>query len=186
METSHCSPSFQLTLPLSTRAMIPTVKLNFITSNKNKLAEVKAILGNVVEIDSQAIEVPEIQGSIEEIAKEKARRAAEEIGGPVLTEDTALGFRALKGLPGAYIKHFLSALGHDGLNKMLDSFEDRSAEAVCTFAFCRGPGEEPILFQGRTEGIIVRPRGPLNFGWDPIFEHNGMTYAEMDKEEKVR
>ncbi|KAF4212350.1 hypothetical protein CNMCM5878_001283 [Aspergillus fumigatiaffinis] len=166
--------------------MTTTAKLNFITGNKNKLTEVKAILGNVVEIDSQAIEVPEIQGSIEEIAKEKARRAAEEIGGPVLTEDTALGFRALKGLPGAYIKHFLSALGHDGLNKMLDSFEDRSAEAVCTFAFCRGPGEEPILFQGRTEGIIVRPRGPLNFGWDPIFEHNGMTYAEMDKEEKNR
>lgn len=59
--------------------MITTAKLNFITGNKNKLAEVKAILGNVVEIDSQAIEVPEIQGSIEEIAKEKARRAAEEV-----------------------------------------------------------------------------------------------------------
>lgn len=34
---------------------------------------------------------------------------------------------------------------------MVDSFEDRTAEAVCTFAFCRGPGSEPILFQGRTE-----------------------------------
>lgn len=34
---------------------------------------------------------------------------------------------------------------------MVDSFEDRTAEAVCTFAFCRGPGTEPILFQGRTE-----------------------------------
>lgn len=42
-------------------------------------------------------------------------------------------------------------LGHEGLNKMLDGFEDRTAEAVCTFAFCRGPGEEPIIFQGRTE-----------------------------------
>jgi inosine triphosphate pyrophosphatase len=59
--------------------MTTTAKLNFITGNKNKLTEVKAILGNVVEIDSQAIEVPEIQGSIEEIAKEKARRAAEEV-----------------------------------------------------------------------------------------------------------
>jgi inosine triphosphate pyrophosphatase len=59
--------------------MITTAKLNFVTSNKNKLAEVRAILGNVVEIDSQAIEVPEIQGSIEEIAKDKARRAAEEV-----------------------------------------------------------------------------------------------------------
>ena len=48
-------------------------------------------------------------------------------------------------------KYFLNALGHEGLNKMLDGFDDRSAEAVCTFGFCRGPGEEPILFQGRTE-----------------------------------
>lgn len=48
-------------------------------------------------------------------------------------------------------KSFLDALGHEGLNKIIDSFEDRTAEAVCTFAFCRGPGAEPILFQGRTE-----------------------------------
>lgn len=33
---------------------------------------------------------------------------------------------------------------------MLDSFDDRSAEAVCTFAFSNGPGEEPLIFQGRT------------------------------------
>ncbi|CAG7920008.1 unnamed protein product [Penicillium olsonii] len=156
-------------------------KLNFITGNKNKLLEVRAILGNVIEVDSQAVEVPEIQGTIEEIAKEKAKRAAEAINGPALTEDTALEFRALKGLPGPYIKHFMEALGHEGLNKMLDGFEDRTAEAVCTFAFCRGPGEEPIIFQGRTEA------SPTNFGWDPIFEYDGkQTYAEMDKEAKVR
>ncbi|CAG7935360.1 unnamed protein product [Penicillium nalgiovense] len=178
-------------------------KLNFITGNKNKLLEVRAILGKVIEVDNQEVDVPEIQGTIEEIAKEKARRAAEAINGPALTEDTALEFHALKGLPGPYIKSFMEKLGHDGLNKMLDGFEDRTAEAVCTFAFCRGPGEEPIVFQGRTEvrqiqpfqtlyksnfdvqGAIVRPRGPANFGWDPIFEYDGkQTYAEMDKEEK--
>lgn len=54
-------------------------KLNFITGNKNKLLEVRAILGNVIEVDNQAVEVPEIQGTIEEIAKEKARRAAEAV-----------------------------------------------------------------------------------------------------------
>ncbi|KAJ5610078.1 hypothetical protein N7510_006797 [Penicillium lagena] len=161
-------------------------KLNFITGNQNKLAEVRAILGSVIEVDSQAVDVPEIQGTIEDIAKEKARRAAEAINGPALTEDTALEFHALKGLPGPYIKSFLDTLGHEGLNKILDSFDDRGAEAVCTFAFCRGPGEEPILFQGRTKGAIVRPRGPANFGWDPIFEHEGKTYAEMEKEEKNR
>lgn len=52
-------------------------------------------------------------------------------------------------------KFFMENVGHEGLNKMLDGFEDRTAEAVCTFAFCRGPGEEPILFQGRTEVRLV-------------------------------
>ncbi|KAJ5540631.1 Inosine triphosphate pyrophosphatase [Penicillium pulvis] len=159
-------------------------KLNFITGNKNKLSEVRAILGNVIEVDSQAVDVPEIQGTIEEIAKEKARRASEAINGPALTEDTALEFHALKGLPGPYIKSFLESVGNEGLNKMLDGFEDRTAEAVCTFAFCRAPGTEPLIFQGRTRGTIVRPRGPTNFGWDPIFEYEGKTYAEMDKEAK--
>lgn len=53
--------------------------LNFITGNKNKLAEVKAILGNIVEVQNRAIDVPEIQGTPEEIAREKCRRAAEEV-----------------------------------------------------------------------------------------------------------
>ncbi|KAJ5373597.1 Ham1-like protein [Penicillium concentricum] len=159
-------------------------KLNFITGNQNKLREVRDILGKVIEVDNQEVDVPEIQGTIEEIAKEKARRAAEAINGPALTEDTALEFHALKGLPGPYIKYFMENVGHEGLNKMLDGFEDRTGEAVCTFAFCRGPGEEPIVFQGRTEGTIVRPRGPAKFGWDAIFEYNGKTYAEMDKDEK--
>lgn len=59
--------------------MSRVTKLNFITGNKNKLAEVRAILGNVIEVDNQAVDVPEIQGTIEEIAREKCRRAAEAV-----------------------------------------------------------------------------------------------------------
>ena len=62
-------------------------KLNFITGNSNKLAEVRAILGSVIEVENQAINVPEIQGTIEEIAKEKARRAAEAVCCPSLISD---------------------------------------------------------------------------------------------------
>ena len=58
----------------------------------------------------------------------------------------------------------MQAVGHDGLNKMLDGFGDRSATAVCTFAFSAGPGQKPILFQGKTMGKIVPPRGPPYFG----------------------
>jgi inosine triphosphate pyrophosphatase len=182
-------------------------EINFITGNKNKLAETEKILGGIVKVQSRAIEdIPEIQGTSDEIALDKCRRAAEavrssnlcrswswtilevalttqtmqkkliytntiQVGGPVLTEDSALEFNALKGLPGPYMyvalkllclfvcwwikktrsKWFLGAIGLDGLNKLLDPYTDKSAEAVCTFAFSEGPGAEPKLFQGRTQ-----------------------------------
>ncbi|KAK7708491.1 nucleoside triphosphate pyrophosphohydrolase ham1 [Diaporthe eres] len=158
--------------------------VNFITGNKNKLGEVKAILEPTIEVRSQALDLIEVQGTLEEVTIAKCKSAAEQIGGPVLVEDTCLCFDALKGLPGPYIKWFMKDLGHEGLNNLLVAYEDKGAKAVCTFGFSQGPGHEPILFQGVTQGRIVPARGPANFGWDPIFEYDGQTYAEMDKAEK--
>ncbi|KAI9757871.1 MAG: nucleoside triphosphate pyrophosphohydrolase ham1 [Chaenotheca gracillima] len=158
--------------------------LNFITGNKNKLIEVRDILGDTVTLDSQALDLVEIQGTIEEISSDKCRRAVDAVKGPVLVEDTCLCFKALKELPGPYVKWFLQALGTEGLNNLLAAYDDKSAQAVCTFAYSAGPGHEPIIFQGRTDGKIVPPRGPANFGWDPCFEYEGKTYAEMTKTEK--
>ena len=55
-----------------------------------------------------------------------------------MVEDTSLCFNACGGLPGPYIKWFLAKLGHDGLNRMLAGFEDKSAYAQCIFAFTPG------------------------------------------------
>lgn len=54
--------------------------LNFITGNANKLAEVKAILGDAVSLTSKAVDLPEIQGSIEEISIAKCKSAADSVG----------------------------------------------------------------------------------------------------------
>lgn len=101
----------------------------------------------------------------------------------------------------------MEKLEPEGLHKLLTGWEDKSAKAVCTLAFSEGQDSEPLIFQGITEvinsnqiivplssliininfkGIIVEPRGPRDFGWDPIFQPNGynLTYAEMPKEEK--
>lgn len=52
--------------------------LNFITGNANKLREVKEILSvTPVEIRSQNVDVPELQGTIEEISTAKCRAAAD-------------------------------------------------------------------------------------------------------------
>ena len=52
---------------------------------------------------------------------------------------------------------------------MLSGFSDKTAYAQCIFAYCAGPDEEPETFIGRCDGTIVSPRGPTDFGWDPIF-----------------
>lgn len=57
-------------------AIMPPVELHFITGNANKLAEVQAILGDVVPLKSRSLDILEIQGTMEDISKDKARRAA--------------------------------------------------------------------------------------------------------------
>ncbi|KAJ3038321.1 nucleoside triphosphate pyrophosphohydrolase ham1 [Rhizophlyctis rosea] len=161
--------------------------LVFVTGNANKLREVQAILSSTpVTLTSHKLDLPEVQGTTADVAIAKCREAARILNGPALTEDTALSFTALNGLPGPYIKWFLDSLGHEGLNKMLAGFEDKGATAICTFAYCAGPGKDVVLFEGKTEGRIVPARGPKDFGWDPVFQPDGFeeTYAEMPKETK--
>ncbi|KAK7047444.1 nucleoside triphosphate pyrophosphohydrolase ham1 [Paramarasmius palmivorus] len=162
---------------------------SFVTGNANKLKEVKEILSDgphPVEIDAQSLDIDEIQGSTQEVAIAKCRKAAELLNGPCITEDTALCFEALNGLPGPYIKYFLKELGHEGLNNLLVGFSTKKAWALCTFAYSDGPGTDPILFEGRTDGSIVPARGPGVFGWDAVFEPTGtgLTYAEMPSDQK--
>lgn len=58
-------------------------QLNFITGNKNKLSVVKAILGDTVSLQSQSLDLVEIQGTIEEISVDKCRRAADAVRLPI-------------------------------------------------------------------------------------------------------
>jgi inosine triphosphate pyrophosphatase len=50
--------------------------IHFVTGNPRKFAEAEAILGNYVHLRHYFIELPEIQGSLEEIARDKCRSAA--------------------------------------------------------------------------------------------------------------
>eukprot|EP00842_Homolaphlyctis_polyrhiza_P003769 jgi/Hompol1/4393/HPOL_007082-RA len=160
--------------------------VTFVTGNAKKLREVQAIVGNETALASKSLDLPELQGSTQQVAAAKAQAAAAAVGGAVLTEDTCLCFDALGGLPGPYIRWFLSAVGPTGLHTMLAGFDNKRASALCTFAYCE-PGSEPVLFEGRTYGSIVSPRGPPeSFGWDPVFQPDGFdqTYAEMSLELK--
>ena len=46
---------------------------------------------------------------------------------------------------------FISPSCHAGLNNLLSAYEDKSAVAVCTFAFSPGKCGDVLLFRGETE-----------------------------------
>ena len=98
-----------------------------------------------IEIKVIPIDLMEIQGTSQQIAKHKCMTAYEYLrNNPpqhhekqgeeqfyVLTEDTGLSFDALGGgLPGPYIKWFLQAMGNEGLCRMLDGFKT-DEESAC-------------------------------------------------------
>lgn len=76
--------------------------ITFVTGNAKKLEELVAILGEKFprKVVSRKIDLPELQGEIDEIALKKCKEAAKQVDGPVLVEDTCLCFDALEGLPG--------------------------------------------------------------------------------------
>ncbi len=69
-------------------------------------------------------------------------------------------------LSGPYVKWFLAKIGPEGLYNLLQNWEDKSAYALCVFAYSEGIGKEVHIFSGRTDGSIVNPRGTQDFGWD--------------------
>ena len=161
------------------------MKAIFVTSNEHKRREAAEILG--LELEDAAPEVPEIQAlEVAEVAKAKALAAYEALGSPeypVLVEDSGLVVEAWNGLPGAFTKWFVQALGNEGLLRMLPPDADRAARAVCSVAVVDGSSGEAVrVFLGEAPGSLAsEPRGEGGFGWDPIFIPDGssLTYAQM-------
>lgn len=69
-------------------------RILFVTGNANKLKEVRSILlasstgagAAPFEVDSQDLDVPEVQGTTQEVATAKVKAAAEIVNGPCITE----------------------------------------------------------------------------------------------------
>ncbi|HVV15070.1 MAG TPA: non-canonical purine NTP pyrophosphatase [Candidatus Paceibacterota bacterium] len=159
-------------------------KLTFITGNAGKAKYLSEHFH--MPVDHIKLDLKEIQSlSLREVVEDKARRAYDIVKAPVLVEDVSLVFAGLKQLPGPLIKWFLETLGNEGLCRLADSLNDRSALAEVEFAICDETGVH--TFGGSIEGTIAEsPKGEMGFGWDPIFIPKGYdkTWAEMSDEEK--
>lgn len=162
----------------------------FITGNQAKADYLAKWLGQPIE--HQKVDLEEIQSlDPREVVEDKARRAYEMVGKPVLVEDVQLSFNALGGkLPGTYIKWFLEEMGNEGLVKMLNAFDDRTATASIMYGLF--DGNELHTFEGKKHGHITTELPKTdNDGWHGSKSWNfgfipdgaTKTYAEMTDEE---
>jgi XTP/dITP diphosphohydrolase len=161
--------------------------IRFVTSNEGKADEAREYLDDVERVD---YDYTEIQGDLATVAAEGAREAFEALGGvdPVLVDDAGLFVRALDGFPGPYSSYVEDTLGVDRVWRLCEAEDDRRAHFRTVLAYAHRPDDADDVqietFEGSVPGTIVAPRGDGGFGYDPIFEHDGTTMAEMSTAEK--
>jgi len=175
------------------------------TSNKGKLAELRALLADLpIELVALADALPRRIDIVEdgitfaENARKKARIVAEATAMPTLADDSGLEVDALDGRPGVRSARFAGERATDAENngKLLADLAalgdgvPRTARFRCCIVF-HDPTkpESPRLADGVCEGkIAASPRGNLGFGYDPIFvvadSAAGLTMAELPEDEK--
>jgi XTP/dITP diphosphohydrolase len=161
------------------------VKLHVVTSNAGKAREVAAFFRGILEVDHLPLECPEFRDDdVGVIATEKARFAYETVGEPLIVDDTAFSVVALNGFPGPYAAYVLGTIGIPGILRLMEGAGDRRAYFETAIAYAAEDGIR--VFRGRVDGIIVEPRGSEGFGYDPIFEVDGRTFAEIPLDEKAQ
>jgi XTP/dITP diphosphohydrolase len=159
-----------------------------VTQNKHKLAELTPLFKEYdLPFETTDLEKLEIRSdNVEEIAEAAARYAYMTLGRPVVLDDTGFFVSALKDFPGAYAAFVLKSIGYEGILKLLEGVENRTARFVTAVGFC--DGTHLRTFVGEMRGSISqRPSGSEGFGYDPIFIPDGFTktYAELSFEEKI-
>jgi XTP/dITP diphosphohydrolase len=171
------------------------MKIIFASNNKNKIREIKHVLGNSFTLLSlndinMEEDIPENEPTLEGNALLKARHIFMATGMDVFADDTGLEVEALDGLPGVHSARFAgenkdSGANIDKLLALLGTSVNRNAKFRTVIALIIDSKE--YLFEGTVSGkIINEKRGTEGFGYDSVFIPEGkkLTFAEMDLDEK--
>lgn len=169
----------------------------FASANRNKLAEVRKILGpqfNVILPEDLGFdgEIPETCETVRGNSGQKARFVWDLFGKPCFSDDTGLEVDALGGAPGVYSARYAGIPSNpaNNIKKLLHELEGvpaerRTARFRCVVSYIEKG--ELIQFEGICEGHInFAPVEGGGFGYDPVFvaEGYGCTLAELTMEEK--
>lgn len=169
-------------------------ELVFATNNAHKLAEVRAILGDRLNIKSLRdigcdVDIPETGSTLQENAGIKSKYVVEHYDIDCFADDSGLEVDALNGEPGVYSARYSGSRDmEENISCLLEKLDDelnRKARFKTVISLILDGRE--YLFEGKIEGEILHKKtGTKGFGYDPIFVPDGYSksFAEMDPNEK--
>lgn len=156
----------------------------FATSNQEKIQIAQTVCADEgVTVQPVALEIDEIQGEDPEtIVRDKALRAYEQLGMPVVVSDDTWDIPALKGFPGAYMKSINYWFAPDDFLRLMNGVEDRKIILHQYLAYTDGNVTE--VFKNDIPGqIISEARGKSekspNMTVTVLDSDNGKTIAEV-------
>lgn len=169
--------------------------LIFATNNKNKVKEIRTVIGskfNIISLEEAGIniDIPEPHNTIEENAVEKSSFIFNLTGKDCFGEDTGLEVEALNGEPGVKSARYAgdNKNATDNIKKVLSKLnnnKNRNAQFKTIISVIINGNHQS--FEGICKGKIINElKGKDGFGYDPIFIPDGSTktFAEMSMEEK--
>ena len=173
------------------------MKIVLATSNKDKVREIKEILGKSVDIyttddfDIEKFEVEEDGKTLKENAYKKAKSLYDILKMPTLADDTGLFVKSLNLRPGVYSHRYAgeNPTYKDNRNKLLDELKEsnnRDAYFKTSVCFIDKDGKD-YYFDGKIDGeISEKEYGDKDFGYDQIFRVKEIkkTFGQMTDEEK--
>jgi len=161
--------------------------VHFATSNKDKIQIAQTVCVETdITVKPVTLSIDEIQGEDSElIVRDKARRAYEKLGMPVVVSDDTWDIRALKGFPGAYMKSINYWFEAIDFLRLMDGVEDRHITLHQYLAYTDGSVTK--VFKNDIEGqIINEARGKSekspNKTVTVLDSDNGKTIAEVFKQ----
>ena len=112
---------------------------------------------------------------------------------PVISDDSGLCIKALKGKPGIYSARWAKKYGSFSnamqfILKKMKKKKNRSATFVCSLSF-KYPRGKVVTVIGKIKGLIsYKMLGTRGFGYDPIFIPLGksITFGQMSKLKKIK
>jgi non-canonical purine NTP pyrophosphatase (RdgB/HAM1 family) len=162
-------------------------KIYFATSNIEKMLIAQTICAEAgISVEQVTLDIDEIQGEDSKIiVKDKARRAYEKLGKPVVVSDDIWDIPALNGFPGPYMKSMNHWLKAQDFLRLMEGIKDRTIILHQNLAYNNGKTIE--VFQNDLRGKVSNEaRGKNlkspNMTVIVLDSDNGKTIAEVNEQ----